>query len=166
MTGPLSDQQLDEIRRRDVLKGRGESGTTMTQAQTDRRVLLAEVERLRGDLTEMTRCRDNAIRAAQSAPSRSAITRRLKAAGHRQWAGKTADERKVPGFRVALNRQITPGGVAVIHMAEFDDAPATEAALLRYAETLRAAGYSAQVRVLVGSLRGVAVTRPGDGSAA
>ena len=49
MTGPLSDQHLDEIRRRDILKGRGESATTMTQVHIDRRVLLAELERLRGE---------------------------------------------------------------------------------------------------------------------
>lgn len=54
MTGPLSDQQLDEIRRRDVLKGRGESGTTMTQVHIDRRVLLAEVDRLRGENERLT----------------------------------------------------------------------------------------------------------------
>lgn len=50
MTGPLSDQQLDEIRRRDILKGRGESATTMTQAQTDRRVLLRLLDDVAGYL--------------------------------------------------------------------------------------------------------------------
>lgn len=52
MSGPLSDQQLDEIRRRDVLKGRGASGTSMAQVHIDRRVLLREVQRLRGDLAD------------------------------------------------------------------------------------------------------------------
>ena len=50
MTGPLSGQQIDEIRRRDILKGRGASATTMTQAQTDRRALLRLLDDVAGYL--------------------------------------------------------------------------------------------------------------------
>jgi hypothetical protein len=92
-------------------------------------------------------------------PTKAALTRQLRAAGHRQWAGKYPDERRVPGFRVAVNPQITPGGIAVLHMAQFDDAVATETALNAYAASLRALGYNAEVRLLVGSLRGVCVSK-------
>lgn len=95
------------------------------------------------------------------APTRAAITRQLAAAGHPRWGGKHPGERRTPGFRVALNRQITPGGLAVIHMAEFDKPEAVERALESYASTLRDLGYEAQVRTLVGSLRGVCVRRAG-----
>lgn len=87
MTGPLSDQQLDEIRRRDILKGRGESATTMTQAQTDRRVLLAELDRLRGERDHLTSAFDKLgdqmgelVQAARSERERyTAENRRLRA---------------------------------------------------------------------------------------
>lgn len=91
-------------------------------------------------------------------PNKAMVTRQLKAAGYRVWDGRNA--RTVPGFKVSFNRSITPDGVAVIHMGQFDDPVAMEAALASYARTLSAMGYDARVEIFADTLKCVRVRRP------
>lgn len=98
------------------------------------------------------------IAAESKKPNKAAVTRQLKAAGHVQSGGPMMHE--TPGFKVSLNRSITPDGVAVLHMGQFDDPEAMYAALHSYARTLTGLGYDANVEVLTGRLVGVIVGRP------
>ena len=91
-------------------------------------------------------------------PNKATVTRQLKAAGHARSGGPMMHE--TPGFKVSVNRSITPDGVAVLHMGQFDDPEAMYAALHSYADTLRALGYDANVEVFAGTLVGVIVGRP------
>lgn len=95
-------------------------------------------------------------------PNKAVVTRQLKAAGHVAWNGKDRIERRTPGFRVALNKSITPDGVAVLHvnMAALDGPQAAEDALASYARTLAGLGYDARMETLFGTLRAVHVRRP------
>ena len=61
MTGPLTDQQLDEIAAHVPNCRYGCEACETFPALVD------EIRRLRGELAEMTHCRDNAIRAAERA---------------------------------------------------------------------------------------------------
>lgn len=97
------------------------------------------------------------IAAESKKPNKATVTRQLKAAGHVQSGGRMMHE--TSGFKVSLNRGITPDGVAVLHMGEFGDPAAMESALESYARTLTGLGYDARVEVLTGTLRGVHVRR-------
>ncbi len=92
-------------------------------------------------------------------PNVATVTRQLKAAGHQKTGWDERLRRHTPGFRVGLNEQITPDGVAVLHMHDPDG---EEPALASYATTLRGLGYDAQVATLHArsGMRGVYVKRP------
>jgi hypothetical protein len=90
-------------------------------------------------------------------PNLAVVSRQLTSAGYPRWDGRRS--RDVPGFKVARNRSLTPDGLVVIHMGQFDDRDAMEAAHESYARTLCSFGYDARIEHFTGTLRAVRVRR-------